>query len=46
MSMSVKLTVEVVNKSVQIQMDPLSAHVTGAIACHLMVEIAMVNGFF
>ena len=43
--MSVNLTLEVVNTSVQTQMDHSSAHVTVAIACHLMVEIAVVSDF-
>ena len=44
-STSVKLTMEVVNKSVPTQMDRLSVLVVWVIACHLMVEIAMVRKF-
>ena len=36
-SMSVRLTMETVIKSVPTQMDHLSAHVIQAIACHLIV---------
>ena len=43
--MSVKLTMVVVNKSVPTQMDHSSVLVIWVIACHLVVEIAMVRKF-
>ncbi len=41
--MSVRLTVEAVNKYVPTQMDHLSAHVIRAIACHLTVQTVLVR---
>ncbi len=41
--MSVRLTVEVVNKYVPTQMDRLSAHVIRVITYHLIVQTALVR---
>ena len=42
-SMSVRLTMVAVNKSVTIQLDHLSAHVIRVIAYHLMVQTVLVS---
>ena len=44
--MSVRLTMEAVNKSAITQMDRLSAHVIRVITCHLIVQTALVSDLF
>ena len=44
--MSVRLTMEAVNKSVTTRMDRLSAHVIRAIACHLTILTVLVSDCF
>ena len=44
--MSVRLTMEAVNKSVPTQMDRLSAHAIRAMACHLIVQTVLVSDSF
>ena len=45
-SMSARLTMEAVNKSVPTQMDRLSAHVMRAIAYHLTILTVLVSDYF
>ncbi len=44
--MSVRLTMEIVNKYVSTPLDHLSAHVFRVIACHLIVQTALVSDYF
>ena len=46
MSMSARLTMEVVNKSVTTRMDRLSAHVIRAIAYYLTILTVLVSDYF